>query len=946
MAVAVANEVLTTDGDAAFLRVNNRDPAHTLEPGTVARAINCRFENGQPRPRLGVAVDEWGRVTPLTNLLAAATWTTQASGGSYYALTGLTIGRTYRVHVVTLTTISQGRFQILFEYGPLLPIATFTGAGTYDFVAVSTSVYLWSPHGTTGTLTDTLVDLLEGRENATCAYKRFSDPGTDTDQTILITDEWRTSGDGGRGRAWRILPGNAPQEIDLNGHDVWGTARLVQCDNAMLLLRQGDERHYFIAANVNDPLNDRITLHCEPSWAIGTARRVKFDLADPDSAIYGAALNITNTNLTTDVITVNTTGLTNGDAMIVTGLTGLAGVVKYIRVVSGSTATLYDTAAHAIAGGGTGLFNITVNGETGTLTERPPAAGNYYYALHQASGIIELYQDAAMTLKLLYSTLTAPIGKFYIELATDPVPFFGNGAPVLIMQPDGAGQNAFENGFKAAPVNVPINGTVAATDIMTARNHRFVPGDSVTGTAITGVTWPAYAAPQSDHTLKLYDTEDHALADNGTGLMDLTVDDQTGTIWKTNASQMALPPLREGIYFKGRLLGWNGYSNILIGDAGDFLHFEQFKGTVPANFGEAGRGIGFLELGADALLIVKQHSVYVATGLNGDSSAWYLEDVTKEFGGLSALANLNVGTDGWLWTRKGVASVIRTVSGDKQATVDTVSDDISGDLRDVDWSRAHLACAEIWNGRYFLSVPLRGQDDPVNNATFVFNFKNAPLHLDQTDAGGEIVGRIVKGAKVDSWEGLWQGDLLTPYAWAKLNINGEERLTFVTADGLVCWLHDGWDDAGDNIASEILTRGYFGGREMLVLRGDLIWDSFNPKITASIVTRGVNEEETLAGFDELTYDNTKYLTSGQPDYDPDSSTEEQFNAPDREDYSPADGDLAVSTLDVHQNLAEPFRCRVRGSAPQLRISNEQGSLRVCGVTMQGKPVGISASRKT
>lgn len=936
-----------TDGDAAFLRVNDRDPAHTLEPGTVAAATNCRLENGQPRPRYGVALDDWGRCVPLTNLLAGQSWTVQATANSYYRLTGLTVGHTYRVQIVTATTISQGRFTLLGEFGPLLILATYAGPGLYEFVATSDALYLWAPHTTTGSIAETWVDPSERPDVATCAYKRFSDPGTDTDQTILITDEWRTDEDGGRGRAWRILPGNAPQEIPLNGHDVWDTARLVQCDNAMMLLRQGNERHYFIAADVADPLNDRITLHCEPSWAIGTARRVKFDLADPDSAIYGAALSITNTSAAADTISVTTTGLVNGDAMLVTGITGItAGTVKYLRVVSSGVVSLYDTKDHAVTGGGTGLFNVTVNGETGTLSERVPSAGNYYYASHVSSGIIELYQDSQLTIKLLYSTLTAPIGKFYIELATDPLPFFGNGAPVLIMQPDGQGLTACEHGFKAVAINVAINGTNATTDVMTARNHRFVPGDSVTGTAITGVTWPAYAAPQSEHTLKLYDTEEHALADNGTGVMDLAVDAETGTIWKTNASQLAIPPLREGIYYKGRLLGFNGFSNIVISDPGDFLHFEQFRGTVPANFGEAGRGICLLELGADALLIVKQHSVFVITGLSGDSSAWYVEDITKEFGGLSALAALNVGTDGWLWTRKGVASVIRTVSGDKQATVDTVSDDLAGSLREVDWSRAGSACAEIWNGRYFLAVPLRGQEEPVNNAVFVFNFKNQYLHLDQTDAGGEIVGRIRKGQRVDSWEGKWTGDLLTPAAFAKLTVNGEERLTFVTPDGLVCWLHDGWDDAGAAIETELLTRGYFGGREMLTLRGDLTWDSFQPRISASIVTRGVNEEEALAGFTALEYDRTKYLTSGQADYDPSTSTTTQFNAPDRQDYSPADGELAATTLDVHQNLNEPFRCRVRGSAPQLRITNDQGSLRVCSVTLQAKPVAISATRKT
>lgn len=952
MAVLVANAVMMTDGDAAFLRVNNRDPAHALTPGTVAAATNCRFENGKPRPRYGVAVDGWGE-TSTTNLVGDIFWSSiDAPGGvspNIKTITGFIVGNRYRYEL--------GNADVLTASFAIIESVRTPGSENYtaasgNFIATADTYYILS------TITDAAVAVTTQikRTGLPCAYARFSDPDTDTDNCVLVTDEWRTDGDGGRGRAWRILPGNVPQEIPLNGHDVWQSARLVQCDNALLLLRAGNERHYFIAADCDDPDNDRITLHCAPSWTVGTASRVLFQAVD-DNAFEGAVITGTVSDLTAETVTVGSEDLVTGDAFLTTLSVDLTTpTIKYVRVISSgggsSVVALYDTAAHALdLGFTTGRLNITTDTQNSTLTETGvvPASGNYYFAQHVSSGIIELYSDAGLSAasKLGYSGATSITGKFYIELASDPAPYFGNGAPVLLMQPDGEGLNAFENGFKATPPNVLIQSSVAASGILTARNHRLNPGDSVMGT-ISELATAKFAAPQGDHTLKLYTTEDYALADNGVdglvALPDSTYSEDE--LWLTNSSALTIPPLREGIYYKGRLVGFNGHSNLVIGDPGDFLHFEQFKGTVPSNFGEAGRGVGLLQIGEDALLIIKQHSIYVATGLSGESSGWRLDDVTKEFGGLSALAMLNVGTDGWLWTRKGVASVIRTVSGDKQATVNTVSDDISENLKDVDWSRANLACAEIWNGRYFLSVPLRGQEDPVNNATFVYNFKNAHLQLEQSDALGEVVGRVVRGNRQDAWEGTWEGDLLTPYAFAKLNVNGEERLTFVTPDGIVCWLHDGWDDAGDAITSEVLTRGYFGGREMLVLKGNIQWDAFNPKITAELLTRGVNEVETLAGFDELQYDNTHYLTADTADYDPSSSTEEQFNAPDREDYSPADGDLSVATLDLHQNLSEPFRCRVRGSAPQLRITNEQGSLRVASVSVQGRPVGISATRKT
>ncbi len=60
MSVATANPVLLTDGDIAFLRVDNRRPPHALEPGVAASAINKRSEQGKMQPRFGCALDPWG----------------------------------------------------------------------------------------------------------------------------------------------------------------------------------------------------------------------------------------------------------------------------------------------------------------------------------------------------------------------------------------------------------------------------------------------------------------------------------------------------------------------------------------------------------------------------------------------------------------------------------------------------------------------------------------------------------------------------------------------------------------------------------------------------------------------------------------------------------------------------------------------------------------------
>ena len=934
MSVAVANELLMTDGDAAFLRVNNRVPSHALQPGEVAAATNVRFEQGKPQPRFGVALDEWG--APHPNLLPTEELGALPPGVNYFGgEVALEVGRSYRWKKGNAYALTSDRVAAQVGYAPG---PTVIEEGIFE--ATQVTYYVWYDRSAENSTTTGDIRLAV----STCAYERFNDPVTGTDNGILITDEWRD--DDGRGRAWRIYPGNGPQEIPLNGHDVWGTARLVQCRKTLLLLRHGNERHYFGPGDL-DALEATIELHCAPSWGVDTSERVRFENATAGAAIYGQSQDITDTDAAADTITVVGHGLANGTAKYITALTGAPAGMYFVRSASADTLSLYDTAAHAIAGGATGLVDLTADDETGTLYDLNPLSGQFYYARRVSGNKIRLFQTAAAaaaeTPYLTFSAAHTHVGKFFIEKATSPAPFFGNGAPVLSMQPSELGSTAFEGGFEAVPASVEITDT--DTNSITCPNHNFVPGDVVTPVGLTiGTVAPWYAYPIDDDTISIHSDQDDALT-GANPINDITADG-TGSISKANASGLPLPPCREGAYINGRFWGINERDTVVFSDPNDFLHFTLYQSTLSANQGEAGRANWIRPLGESALLIGKDHKLILLVGIDGETSTWRESVLTSEYGGLAALAATAVGTNIWALSRKGVARAIRTVAGEKLAEAETVSDDIPEDLRDIDWGQAYRACGETWNGRYFLSVPTKGQTEVVNNKTLVFNFRNTGLAVQQEELAGDIIGRIVKtGGNVDSWEGSWNGALLTPYAWCRLTVNGEERLSFATPEGLVCWLHDGWDDVGAAIETELLTRGYFGGREMLALKGKLNWDSFNPSVTASIVTAGVNEEETLAGFDGLEYDRTQYLTDGATDYDPSTSTEEQFSAPRREDYSPTAEELTVATVDTHQNLTEPFRCRERGNAPQLRIANAQGSLRVCSVSLQARPVGVSATRK-
>ena len=178
-----------TDGDAAFLRVNNRLPAHALAPGEVAAAVNCRFEQGQPRPRFGVAVDEWGiiNIVPKTPAIIEHGDTDLTKYSARLEVTGFIVGRQYNWQQVQATSLSTGIVVDPGGYGYAATGTIITSSGI--FTAEATTYYLLRLND--GELTDLMfADRIFVAAN-TCAYKRFSDPVSGHDMGILVTDDWR-----------------------------------------------------------------------------------------------------------------------------------------------------------------------------------------------------------------------------------------------------------------------------------------------------------------------------------------------------------------------------------------------------------------------------------------------------------------------------------------------------------------------------------------------------------------------------------------------------------------------------------------------------------------------------------------------------------------------------------------------------------------------------------
>jgi hypothetical protein len=288
MALLANGKMVIPDGDPAladqaFFRVDTRNPAHVLAPGVAADATNKRFEQGQAWPRYGVDQQPWGLLT--ANLAAGLAWGRAHQGDGLYTVEvyGFVVGRKYTYAPIESTQLTTAQ---AVQVGGVSPGGVTIDPGV--FTATQQTYYLWAAAaGLQAVAVKSKILITQSAQG----YRRFNDPNG-FNVTVLLTDDWRDGAgeDGGRGRAWKIQSGNVPVLIPLNGHDIYGTARLVPCKGALALLRQDNERHYFnTGAIAPAAAAGTVQLNCAPAWKNGEAA---IFWADPSngSALTGGVM--------------------------------------------------------------------------------------------------------------------------------------------------------------------------------------------------------------------------------------------------------------------------------------------------------------------------------------------------------------------------------------------------------------------------------------------------------------------------------------------------------------------------------------------------------------------------------------------------------------------------------------------------------------------------------
>lgn len=833
-----SGSAVLSDGDAGWTGVDSRGDPSAVEPGFLSYAENISLTNRVVGLRSACIQPIWGM--PLQTTVVGSVQAILQKYNSFFQGYGAIVeegipatfnvgGIKYVIGATVLTTPT---------YWPS------TGAQVADLIDLGNGQFFWGtnvePSQNAGPLTVNYTHYyVAPAQGPVVNLTRFNDPDG-IDCLLLASAEIRD--DGGSGQVSRIIAGNMPADVSLNGHDIWGPCRMVQGFNAIILLRHGPGRHYFKFSDVN-VASGNITLHVAPDFNNGT--RVTFYAVGQSS------------------------------------IGGITTATRYFAKVTGV--------------------------------------------------VVKLYADSGLTVPM---ALTSASGSFFLQRDDiNPGPN-GIGAVPLILQRGNPAvkPTAWDNGFLAVPTSAGVVSADPATEIISVPEHRLVQGDAVQftggslpGGVTAGVTY--YTRPVSDSAITVHATSNDAMANINP--INIT-SNGTGVLAKVGSSALAMPPGREAIYYKGRLVMVTGKDKLAVSDVLDPLHYAPFQASVRVNQGDADDLVAVASISDDALVCLKERSILAITGLSGPSSGWSLKEISREYGCIAPLSVVQVGSDIWFLSNRGVVSVAITDTGLAHGVAQPVSVPIEDLIARIDSRAANKACAVWFRNRYLLAVPFVGQDvdlDAIeNNAVLVYNFLN------------------------QSWEGVWTGDLLKPVQFARHSVSGEEVLCWADASGAVHHFSNGLVDGLINgqlpIHTKWVTRGYdFDMMQRKAYAGcEVSLSSWAPEYSVSVGVDGFSNELELVSHRTKSREKS-YIYNGATD---------GADTPGREDYSYLASSYGgaispgpipiedVGDLNRKQTFNERYRFRRNGRYCQIKIESFNGFVGSNGIrvsAMRGKVGG-------
>jgi len=902
--------------DDGFLGVNAR-----LDPGRVPEKFVCNarnriFENQIIRNRWGVAQAPWG-----------GKWAYQSQAVSLTAgsFTFTPYSPTFSINSIITSDPVNNR--LAFQNGNRI----LSFSGSQYTMSKSADITTTSPLATIRSYFETqsfsdIVGIL--------AYR---DPSTGH-QGLLVADNALRTSDKGQGRMYLVRPNQSHLEIPMNGYDFYDEVKLVQCGDAIVMLRPGPSRYYFSGAAASSSTN-KITLNVIPD--LKTGDRVIVKVIGPSTNLWskasissGAGFGL-YVNVLQAVVSLH---LTQGDAntganpLAITS--GLSSTDRYYIELQNNTTgndmtqglesyqndglplimqATYNTGTSknvtALDSGFTrvpkarSIVAASATDDTITVPNHGFSAGDQV-TISNVTGITGVtannyyvYPTDANNLKLFYGATEETDSLNNATIATGTVVKNGsNGIASITINSQGEGYltaptvTIIDGGGTGATASATItNGVVTAVTITAA------------GSGYSGTPTCTFSAPST--------------------LVDITATSSpAGTIQKFGASGASVPAGRTGLYFQNRLLMVFGNDYLAVSDVLDPLHYQAVSSEFKLNTGTNDRTVAIYPFNSTTLIVFKERSILAVENLYGDLSTVRLTEVTREFGCVAPNSIAATGSDIIFLSQRGVISLRQTESGISQSVILPLSDAIQPLINEIDESKHRAACGAYFANRYILSVPVENGDG-TNQRTFTFNFLN------------------------QAWEGYWDGALLLPRYFERLVVAKDELLVWADESGFI---HNFDPNAlcdrthlgvEYQISTSVTFRGYQAESTEHKRWTDLKFEfnTWNPEYDISTIYEGVSEEFVLAT--DVTKDRTAYYTYGAGTYNTTNSGD-NFLARYRQDYSTkpvlqcgANGWKAG----LHQGYMHKLKMRGHCATLQPKLDTSSGSVQVISCMVIGLP---------
>lgn len=407
-----------------------------------------------------------------------------------------------------------------------------------------------------------------------------------------------------------------------------------------------------------------------------------------------------------------------------------------------------------------------------------------------------------------------------------------------------------------------------------------------------------------------------------------------------------MPPATAGVYFGNRLFlvdgrrgaqyvdtvwvsDFGGVSSVLQGDGA----YQSFK----INQGSADRLVAIGKFNDTTLIVAKERSLYVVSGVSGTNAELAanatLDEITSQYGCVAARSFVRVGSDLWfLGHRRGVCSVRQTETNALQGVDIPVSRAIQPIIDRINWTAAAGAVAWVHDNRVAFAVPIDGA--AYNNAILVYS------------------------TLTQRWAGYDSGEAVKVARGLKFTLLGAVRQGFVSTDGFVCEFESGYrDDVGSSegvithvpIAASLRTRGY-GGRIAGVKKFNRFLcrlRTHHAAYSVSVVQDGVGEREVV---DAITEERARYRRPyGRRDWVT-TNRDADWLEPFRESYGLVAPFMVHATSgvapDVMQESQQEWRTRRQGDYVQVEFTSTRGRLEVGGVTVDAQRGRVAAGTRS